>query len=95
MFLQVGENKDNVRRDVRQIFKLIYKVYPASKMFTFISDGIKSKNSKQRTGNVAMRQHTRCWDFPHRCEAKAPTSLRPSAYLLEPLLVACTSYRNG
>ena len=54
MLLQVGENKDNVRRDVRQIFKLIYKVYPASKMFTFISDGIKSKNSKQRTGNDAM-----------------------------------------
>ena len=49
--LQVGENKDNVRRDVRNLFKLIYKVFPVSKMFTFISDGIKSKNSKQRTGN--------------------------------------------
>ena len=52
--LQVGENKDNVRRDVRNLFKLIYKVFPVSKMFTFISDGIKSKNSKQRTGKWVL-----------------------------------------
>ncbi|KAL4225289.1 Cytoskeleton associated protein 5 [Mactra antiquata] len=49
LVIKVGENKDNVRRDVRSIFKLLYKVYPASKMFVFILDGVKSKNSKQRT----------------------------------------------
>ncbi|XP_060608176.1 cytoskeleton-associated protein 5-A-like, partial [Ruditapes philippinarum] len=49
LVIKVGENKDNVRREVRSIFKLLYKVYPASKVFVFISDGIKSKNSKQRT----------------------------------------------
>lgn len=48
LIIKVGENKDNVRRDVRSIFKLICKVYPASKMFTYLLDGLKSKNSKQR-----------------------------------------------
>ncbi|CAG2202668.1 CKAP5 [Mytilus edulis] len=48
LIIKVGENKDNVRREVRSIFKLICKVYPASKMFTFLLDGLKSKNSKQR-----------------------------------------------
>ncbi|KAK7477171.1 hypothetical protein BaRGS_00031556, partial [Batillaria attramentaria] len=48
LVLKVGDAKDNVRRDVRNIFKLICKVYPASKMFTYLLDGIKSKNSKQR-----------------------------------------------
>lgn len=49
LVLKVGDSKDNVRRDVRNIFKLICKVYPASKMFVFLLDGLKSKNSKQRT----------------------------------------------
>lgn len=49
LVLKVGDAKDNVRRDVRNIFKLICKVYPASKMFSYLLDGIKSKNSKQRT----------------------------------------------
>ncbi|XP_052066786.1 cytoskeleton-associated protein 5-like [Mytilus californianus] len=48
LIIKVGENKDNVRREVRSIFKLICKVYPASKMFTYLIDGLKSKNSKQR-----------------------------------------------
>ena len=60
-FCQVGEAKDNVRRDVRTIFRLICKVYPASKFFVFLLDGLKSKNSKQRTGQwdfVFASQHT-------------------------------------
>ena len=61
MFVQVGENKDNVRREVRAIFKLLYKVYPASKVFVFISDGIKSKNSKQRTGMLKRIYHHFFW----------------------------------
>ncbi|ESO97492.1 hypothetical protein LOTGIDRAFT_228176 [Lottia gigantea] len=48
LIIKVGDSKDNVRRDVRQIFKLLCQVYPASKMFTHLIDGLKSKNSKQR-----------------------------------------------
>uniref|UniRef100_UPI00398EDFBA cytoskeleton-associated protein 5 isoform X2 n=1 Tax=Pristiophorus japonicus TaxID=55135 RepID=UPI00398EDFBA len=45
---KVGEPKDLIRKDVRSILNTMCKVYPASKMFNFIMDGLKSKNSKQR-----------------------------------------------
>lgn len=50
LIVQVGDAKDNVRKDVRGIIKILYKLYPVSKMFTFLMDGIKSKNAKQRMG---------------------------------------------
>lgn len=50
LILQVGDAKDNVRKDVRGIIKILYKLYPVSKMFIFLMDGFKSKNSKQRMG---------------------------------------------
>ncbi|XP_047658856.1 cytoskeleton-associated protein 5-A-like isoform X2 [Tachysurus fulvidraco] len=46
--LKMGEPKDVVRKDVRNIFSLLRKVYPASRVFPFLMDGTKSKNSKQR-----------------------------------------------
>ncbi|KAK2868912.1 hypothetical protein Q7C36_000783 [Tachysurus vachellii] len=46
--LKTGEPKDVVRKDVRNIFSLLRKVYPASRVFPFLMDGTKSKNSKQR-----------------------------------------------
>lgn len=49
LLLKVGDSKDNVRKDVRTILKLLCKVFPASKMFTFIITGVESKNTKQRT----------------------------------------------
>ncbi|XP_075439924.1 cytoskeleton-associated protein 5 isoform X3 [Ascaphus truei] len=48
LLLKVGESKDLVRKDVRAILSKMCQVYPASKMFNFVMDGIKSKNSKQR-----------------------------------------------
>ncbi|KAM8940030.1 cytoskeleton-associated protein 5 isoform 2-T2 [Pelodytes ibericus] len=48
LLLKVGESKDLVRKDVRAILTKMCQVYPASKMFNFVMDGIKSKNSKQR-----------------------------------------------
>lgn len=45
---KVGDPKDNVRHNVRTILKSVCKVYPGSKLFTYIIDGLKSKNSKQR-----------------------------------------------
>uniref|UniRef100_A0A8C8AED5 Cytoskeleton associated protein 5 n=1 Tax=Otus sunia TaxID=257818 RepID=A0A8C8AED5_9STRI len=44
----VGEPKDVIRKDVRAILNRMCLIYPASKMFTFIMEGTKSKNSKQR-----------------------------------------------
>uniref|UniRef100_UPI00358F8D0F LOW QUALITY PROTEIN: cytoskeleton-associated protein 5-like n=1 Tax=Myxine glutinosa TaxID=7769 RepID=UPI00358F8D0F len=48
LVLKVGEAKDGIRKDVRTIMNLLCKVYPASKMFAFTIEGVKSKNSKQR-----------------------------------------------
>ncbi|XP_056137707.1 cytoskeleton-associated protein 5 isoform X3 [Lampris incognitus] len=48
LILKVGESKDVVRKDVRTILNMLCKVYPASKVFPFLMDGTKSKNSKQR-----------------------------------------------
>ncbi|KAM9381107.1 cytoskeleton-associated protein 5 isoform 2-T2 [Phaethornis superciliosus] len=48
LVLKVGEPKDVIRRDVRAILNRMCLIYPASKMFTFIMEGTKSKNSKQR-----------------------------------------------
>nr|XP_015194853.1 PREDICTED: cytoskeleton-associated protein 5 isoform X1 [Lepisosteus oculatus]XP_015194854.1 PREDICTED: cytoskeleton-associated protein 5 isoform X1 [Lepisosteus oculatus]XP_015194855.1 PREDICTED: cytoskeleton-associated protein 5 isoform X1 [Lepisosteus oculatus] len=48
LILKVGESKDVVRKDVRAILNMLCKVYPASKVFTFLMEGTKSKNSKQR-----------------------------------------------
>ncbi|XP_044126163.1 cytoskeleton-associated protein 5 isoform X1 [Bufo gargarizans] len=45
---KVGEPKDIVRKDVRAILNKMCLVYPASKMFNFVMEGTKSKNSKQR-----------------------------------------------
>ncbi|XP_068168966.1 cytoskeleton-associated protein 5 isoform X2 [Antennarius striatus] len=48
LILKVGESKDVVRKDVRAILTMLCKVYPASKVFPFLMDGTKAKNSKQR-----------------------------------------------
>ncbi|KAM4572719.1 cytoskeleton-associated protein 5 isoform 3-T3 [Odontesthes bonariensis] len=48
LILKVGESKDVVRKDVRTILTMLCKVYPASKVFPFLMEGTKSKNSKQR-----------------------------------------------
>lgn len=50
IFHQVGEPKDVIRKDVRAILNRMCFIYPASKMFSFIMEGTKSKNSKQRAG---------------------------------------------
>uniref|UniRef100_A0A3B3DRX9 Cytoskeleton associated protein 5 n=1 Tax=Oryzias melastigma TaxID=30732 RepID=A0A3B3DRX9_ORYME len=49
LILKVGESKDGVRKDVRAILTMLCKVYPASKVFPFLMEGTKSKNSKQRS----------------------------------------------
>ncbi|XP_030845166.1 cytoskeleton-associated protein 5-A isoform X3 [Strongylocentrotus purpuratus] len=49
LILKIGDPKENVRKDVKAVIKLLTKIYPASKMFGFLMDGIKSKNARQRT----------------------------------------------
>jgi len=39
-----------VRNGVRALFKQIALVYPVSKLFSYVMEGLKSKNARQRTG---------------------------------------------
>ena len=47
---QLGDPKDTIRASVRNIFRELYKIYPASKVFLYVMDGLKSKNGRQRAG---------------------------------------------
>lgn len=46
---QSGHKLESVRQDTHQICRTICKTFPASKMFMYLLEGLKSKNSKQRT----------------------------------------------
>ncbi|XP_050528781.1 protein mini spindles-like isoform X2 [Daktulosphaira vitifoliae] len=46
---KLGDSKDSVREKVRAILKQITFIYPNTKMFQYIMDGVKSKNSRQRS----------------------------------------------
>lgn len=48
--LKLGDPKDTVRNNVRAILKQIAFIFPSTKMFVYIMDGVKSKNSRQRSG---------------------------------------------
>lgn len=50
IILQLGDPKDTVRSNVRAILKQIAFIFPNTKMFQYIMDGVKSKNSRQRSG---------------------------------------------
>ena len=47
---QIGDPKDNVRKSVREILKQTTKLYPASKVFPYLMEGLQSKNVKSRMG---------------------------------------------
>ncbi|XP_008189868.1 protein mini spindles isoform X2 [Acyrthosiphon pisum] len=46
---KLGDPKDTVRSNVRAILKQIAFIFPNTKMFQYIMDGVKSKNSRQRS----------------------------------------------
>ncbi|XP_054706442.1 cytoskeleton-associated protein 5-like [Uloborus diversus] len=48
LILKIGDPKDPVRKAVREIIKYINRIYPCSKMFAYIMQGLSSKNARQR-----------------------------------------------
>ncbi|KRT82537.1 HEAT domain-containing protein [Oryctes borbonicus] len=48
LILKIGDPKDAVRNGVRSLFKQICDVYAVSKLFSYIMEGLKSKNARQR-----------------------------------------------
>ncbi|KAL0125152.1 hypothetical protein PUN28_004351 [Cardiocondyla obscurior] len=49
LIIKIGDPKDAVRNGVRALFKQIVLVYPVSKLFSYVMEGLKSKNARQRT----------------------------------------------
>lgn len=49
LILKMGDPKDTVRKGVREILKLMCQIYPSSKIFSYIMQGLQTKNSRQRT----------------------------------------------
>ncbi|XP_015517850.2 protein mini spindles isoform X1 [Neodiprion lecontei] len=49
LLTKIGDSKDTVRNGVRALFKQIALVFPVSKLFSYVMEGIKSKNARQRT----------------------------------------------
>ncbi|KAJ8937291.1 hypothetical protein NQ318_020341 [Aromia moschata] len=48
LVLKIGDPKDSVRNGVKALLNRISRVYPVSKLFTYVMEGIKSKNARQR-----------------------------------------------
>ncbi|XP_055907668.1 protein mini spindles isoform X2 [Eupeodes corollae] len=49
LLLKIGDPKDTVRNGVRTLLRQIVLVYPFTKVFVYVMDGLKSKNARQRT----------------------------------------------
>ncbi|XP_021935865.1 protein mini spindles isoform X2 [Zootermopsis nevadensis] len=49
LILKIGDPKDAVRNGVRALFRQMEQVYPATKLFVYVMEGLKSKNARQRT----------------------------------------------
>ncbi|XP_017847656.1 protein mini spindles isoform X3 [Drosophila busckii] len=49
LLLKIGDPKDTVRNGVRRVLRQINLLYPFTKVFSYVMDGLKSKNARQRT----------------------------------------------
>ncbi|KRF82972.1 protein mini spindles isoform X3 [Drosophila virilis] len=49
LLLKIGDPKDAVRNGVRRVLRQINLLYPFTKVFSYVMDGLKSKNARQRT----------------------------------------------
>ncbi|VEN60708.1 unnamed protein product, partial [Callosobruchus maculatus] len=48
LVLKIGDPKDSVRNGVKALLNQTNRLYPVNKLFTYIMEGIKSKNARQR-----------------------------------------------
>ncbi|XP_037945409.1 protein mini spindles isoform X2 [Teleopsis dalmanni] len=49
LLLKLGDPKDAIRNATRTLLRQIMLVYPYTKLFSFLMEGLKSKNARQRT----------------------------------------------
>ncbi len=51
---QAGDPKDTVKNSVHGILKTLWRIYPASRLFPYVMEGVKTKNARQRTGDFPL-----------------------------------------
>ncbi|XP_021953812.1 protein mini spindles isoform X2 [Folsomia candida] len=49
LVVKLGESKENVRVNVHEILKRVSTIYSSQKVFTYLIEGLRSKNARQRT----------------------------------------------
>ncbi|VDN34145.1 unnamed protein product [Dibothriocephalus latus] len=57
LVMKVGDSKDNIRRDIRAIFRLVVTLYPPARFYPFLINGLKSKVNKARQGKESPPVH--------------------------------------
>uniref|UniRef100_H3CGY6 Cytoskeleton associated protein 5 n=1 Tax=Tetraodon nigroviridis TaxID=99883 RepID=H3CGY6_TETNG len=95
LILKVGESKDVVRKDVRAILAMLCKVYPASKVFPFLMDGTKSKNSKQRAASSECLEELGCLIEGYGMNVCQPTPAKSLKEIARHIGDRDTSVRNA
>ncbi|KAM3186859.1 hypothetical protein ACTXT7_003450 [Hymenolepis weldensis] len=48
LVMKVGDSKENIRRDIRAIFRVMTSIYSPEKLYTYLISGLKSKVNKAR-----------------------------------------------
>lgn len=48
LIIKIGDPKDAVRNGVRSLFKQLWSICSVSKIFSYLMEGLKSKNARQR-----------------------------------------------
>lgn len=48
LVMKVGDSKENIRKDVRAIFRVTTSIYPPEKLYVYLVGGLKSKVNKAR-----------------------------------------------
>ena len=79
----MGDAKDPVRKGVRGLFRDICSMYPPVKMFTFVLEGLKSKNARQRTGVVCKMSDLMAFELQPLDGAKIDVLIECEATSLE------------
>lgn len=97
-YFQIGDPKDAVRNNVRALLKQIWSVYPLSKLFVYLMDGIKSKNARQRAGSYCWIHYFR-WLSLNRIKWAEPQLINSShtqvsGLVLLKLEITCTHHRQ-
>ncbi len=75
LVMKVGDPKDNIRRDIRTIFKVIVSIYPPAKFYTYLTGGLKSKVNKARQGEMLPFSlfYTNCYRLSRLPNSKVPS----------------------